>query len=694
MNSLDIDWAGFIRLSTEWAGVSLDAKKALLSVATTRGDVSAEVAPHGPELLATGFLIHHVDGVRVHLNNDRRAFVATIRVLSFYKILHQPTDEALWNYLDDNFTFRQRWKFCPEAYGHKDINDSLTGRVTSEQWVSGLCKAAIAKSWPLHGTNGAAPFQNSAAFKTLQTVVRKLMTVPEPIAFKDLPDTFKRLSVDRLGSAIHGAIGAFLLFPGIRSDDLMPIIGLHPTIVSRLHRVRPKKPKAIKPDEIYHGAPMMDDMTAVMVSLAVRPARVRASDGAIFAKTRKEIEESLVPFPDWFSRAIDIAAEKRVETALFVLKNLELVEEIGESGTDRSAHATNKGVEWLTANAKIRLQAVLDHLRPKKARQSNEEIIKDGFQDIPREWGGYEESLSFQLAPRPIRIHGLAEWNMTAELANAFKALRGERFVGLRDFLAWHSQEENPLLQLPDDDTVRIEIGWSFYSVSVEQMETLWENSLLDLIFTRLIPLGGVRVGRCGDDLSISLTDAGRYLLGLAKDFDYGHQGDTDQVVLVQPNFDIVFIAPSPRAEASLASFAKRQGHGVGTLFKITKQSVMAAAAAGMSADNLLDTLKSISTKDVPANVTREITGWFAQCRRLTVTRAMLIHCPDAQTAAHVVSAAGKRATALTDTIIELEDTKTNTALFKKLDGMGIFSDLPAPPPAKRRKKRRRQTRW
>ena len=694
MDLLDIDWAEFTRFSTEWDRLSEDAKHALVNLGVIAGDLSAALGPYVPELIAAGFLVHYVDGRRVRLDKDRQAFLVTVQVLSYCTVLHEPAKQAMHNYLGDNFTFHQRRKFCPEGYNQYDVTNRLAGRVTSANWVEGFSSATHCKSWPPRRTDDASIFLNPRAFKTLQRVVRKFMSLSEPVAFKDLGDIFKTLSVEKLGAAIRSAIGSFLLFAGIRPDDGTPIIGLHPAVVRRLQCPVPKKPKSVQPDETYHGAALMDDMTAVMVSLAARPVRVRASDGALFAKARKEIEASLVSLPDWLGRIVNTPLENRVEAALHVLRAMQLVEKIGESGTDRSVRATDPGTQWLTANAKTRLQAVLDHLRPQEAGISKQEASPSNFQDTFQEWDRYFPLPSFELVPNRIRIHGASGWDMTAELAETFKTLAGTRFVGLGDFLAWHSQQENPLLELPEDKRVFVEVGWSSHSFSAEQMETLWEKSLLEFIFTRLIPLAGARIGRCGEELSISLTDAGRYLLGLGDDFDYGHKHETNRVVLVQPNFDIVFMSPSPRAEASLASFTQRQGRGVGALFKITKQSVLTAAAAGISAAKVLETLNNISTKDVPANVTREISGWFDQCRRVTVSRAMLVRCPDAETAARVLSVAGKQATAVTDTVIELEDAKANTGLFRRLDGMGIFSDLPAPPAAKGRKKGRRKARW
>ena len=267
----------------------------------------------------------------------------------------------------------------------------------------------------------------------------------------------------------------------------------------------------------------------------------------------------------------------------------------------------------------------------------------------------------------------------------------------VEEFLNWHSQEFNPLLRLQTDGRpLEISIRWSRFEPTDEETELLWRNLLAEFAHTRLFPLGGLRMGLVGSHRHrcISLTGAGRYLLGLIDDFGYGPESDGNNCVLVQPNFDVVFTSPAPQAEATIGRFAQRKGQHVGTLFKITKPSIFAAACTGMTSRQVLDTLRSTSAKEVPANVGREIQGWFDQCRRVTVRRALLIDCPDAHTAARVLAAGGKKATAITDTVIELAASEHDTALFRKLDAMGIFANQLEPSAKKSRKKGSRRRRW
>lgn len=94
-----------------------------------------------------------------------------------------------------------------------------------------------------------------------------------------------------------------------------------------------------------------------------------------------------------------------------------------------------------------------------------------------------------------------------------------------------------------------------------------------------------------------------------------------------------------------------------------------------MTAEQVLETLRNASDKPIPASVEREVTGWFDQCRRITLRTTTLITCPDAETALRVVAAAGQHAALLNDTTVELTDAQGKSALLRKLRKVGVFLD-------------------
>jgi len=111
----------------------------------------------------------------------------------------------------------------------------------------------------------------------------------------------------------------------------------------------------------------------------------------------------------------------------------------------------------------------------------------------------------------------------------------------------------------------------------------------------------------------------------------------------------------------------------MGALFRITKGSILAAAAAGITPELTFETLRQCCSGELPPNVQREITGWFAPCRRVSLRPAVLIHCPDAEAAARVQAVAESKVTPIADTILEFHDRKEQAALLRELRKAGIF---------------------
>lgn len=352
-------------------------------------------------------------------------------------------------------------------------------------------------------------------------------------------------------------------------------------------------------------------------------------------------------------------------------------------------------------SAKGRLKTILDHLResakhppssPYSACAYGEDLYElddlddlddddwddDDWEDDPIDSDLYYQRLELLPSALPVSNSNKYYEGLRTAVVSAINTLPQETFASLGAFLQWQAHEANPLPALfAEAGAPTIYAGWSHRLATIEEMESLWSQFLMEMLRSRLLPLGGVRLGviEGSDDIGIALTGPGRYLLGIADDFDYGQDHASQDQIVVQPNFEIVFLAPSPLAEASLARFTERKARGIGSLFSITKKSILAAAGSGMTAAQVIETLTRLSAKAIPANVAREIQGWFDQCRRINVHSAVLIHCPDADTAARVVSAGGKKAVSLTDTVVELTDSRAKTALLRKLHGLGIFTE-------------------
>ncbi|MCC6124197.1 MAG: helicase-associated domain-containing protein [Pirellulales bacterium] len=552
--------------------------------------------------------------------------------------------------------------------------------------------------------------ESAATLSVEQSLIRHLMDLTVPLPLRDLKRTFPDVAPRVLADALLRGIGDLAIFPAMRMGDMTPVLGLWPAITQRLHRPKAKSPETVQPDKSFHAAFLMEDMTTLLVAAASGSLRLRGNDYALFAKAQQEIESNMMPLFDWVADVWNLRVPARLNTAKFWLQSMGLTKNAGDAGKDLRLQPTLPGEAWLAEPPKQRLKKILDYLaNPTTAKNALADSAPgydaygdeagcgydddedddfdeyddysdyddyDDYDEYDDGFSGFDRRLDFL----PLRLESADRKDYDAifrkAIVDAFAAGRSGEFISLDGFLRWHVEEKNPLVDLfKEKQKPRIYGRWGYRAPNREELDELWNSFLTEFLVNRLFVLGGIQLGVAGKsgEPCFSLTDIGRYLLGIGKDFDYG-QGQADQgQVVVQPNFDIVFLAPSPLAEATIARFAERKTRGQGTMFAITKKSIITAAGGGMTAAQVLDTLKNVSCKPIPANVTREVTGWFNQCRKIQVRPSILIHCPDAETAARVLAAGGKKTVALTDTVVELMEAKAKTEILRKLQGSGVF---------------------
>lgn len=152
-----------------------------------------------------------------------------------------------------------------------------------------------------------------------------------------------------------------------------------------------------------------------------------------------------------------------------------------------------------------------------------------------------------------------------------------------------------------------------------------------------------------------------------------------------------MFMGPAPAAEARLAAFCERTGSGVGTVFKITQTSVLAAASAGLAADQILAILDEVSSVPVPDNVATEIRTWHGRQRTVAVEQVLLIRCEDEETAARVRSILKSKVELVGPTVLAVKGGTRAQTLVKHLSERGITLDT-SRIPAKKKKAQRRRT--
>lgn len=696
MKLFDVDWPAVLDELARWTVLDAAARRTALDHLKPSGNVAADVlGPHRDAILRSGIARLDAAGRRAVVCDDARELVRVLRAMDRRRVFDEPMPVELLRYLEEHFTNEEvqrlgGWRTTNWGQGTRP---QLAARVGFEAWTGDLLAAtsdAALLQWAV--ARGATlmqpPEESLLLLRGVQALAGTLLDRPDGIPLRDLvlrardgvaldalgaPDPGDGLdaldAVEELGVVLHAALGFAVILGGLRGADLEPMVGLWPPAARELRRPPAQPPPVVAPVETFELAPRLEDMTTVVAAAAAQPLRLRANDLAVFARTRRIVDAQLATLPPWTGALLPLDAEERVRLAVAEGLVAGLVQV--RRGAEPYLMVTKAGERWLAQTPRDRLAAVLDPMRRSKERNPPTPYEATASRFFPY-------TLPFFRPPPQL--------DLRAALARAF---RTEGFVPLGPFLDYHARADNPLLAVD-----RRELGLHVHGGDPQQfLRRMWHDMLAGFLVDRLAAFGGVRLGRAGDDaLAFALTDVGRYLLGAAGDFAYGAPEVAD--IVVQPNFDVVFLAPAPAAEAAVARFAERVGRAPGVAFRITHASVLAAAQGGATRDDLLGVLRGASSRPLPANVEREIGGWLAAVRRASVRTAVLLECPDDDTATRVVAVLGARARRLAPTVFELAEAApaARRALLRKLHAAGVFLDEGAVEPdvGIRRTRRRR----
>lgn len=666
MKILEIDWQGFLNSLEAYDRLPLGARRLFVEkVQPSQALSNAALGEWREALLDSGLMFPGVKIKNARVTPQHLGFCRVMRSLRRNRIFDRPSRDSFHDFISEHLSGAEIVAFSGTGsglYGYLDYEAAqrLYSRVCSAAWLKQFLAAGDQDWEKKYQVRGMQPyFPSMDAHSAAQALVRSLSRAAVPLPMSQIQATCPELPPDVLASAIRAGIRYLLFFPALRDKDLEVTLGLWPGVAAKLTGAAPKPPAPVAVSEAFHSPFLVEDMTAVLTACAVEPLRVRAGDSEIFETMRRNLESALGTLPEWVEREFHFAPHERISMALGFLGQYEFMERRGRRGSDYRVEVTETGSRWLSLGEKSRLKAVFDGLRGTLNKESS-----------------LFEDQAVSLVPTAI---GMASSAQSGKVASAMMAryarLDADKPVRLREFLAYHKEKHNPLAAvLRADRYSTFWIGGLMASgASTEELEEAWEDVLADFLRLRLLPLGGVKLGKDSNgEVCFALTEAGRYLLGAAEDFHLAE--DAPGRVMVQPNFDVVFLASWRKAESELARFCERKGRHVGTLFKVTKQSIFTAAAAGLTREWVLGSLREYCSADLPPNVEFEITAWFGQYREISLRPALLIHCPDAETALRVIAVAGKKVTRLTDTTLELPHGKAEAELRRKLREMGIFA--------------------
>jgi hypothetical protein len=677
MKLADLDWNEVLAALPWWESVSPRARWAFLQIKPGTGATPAMLGTAADELVAAGLVTPPPPrgSLYAHLPGARPLLVA-LRTMDRMRPLDESRKLIPEAYLQDQMTVAESAALSGDTSYHAWVDRrGAVERAFSVEWVKEFLAADTpekVRAWERARTvGGESPrLEVPRVAQALRELVQLLAAQPQGRPLHDLADLLPQLPRAHVASALAAGLRYLLLFVSLRGDEPQAVFGLLPSSARRMGPPVPA-PAPVAVTETFEAAFRVADMTAVLVEAAAEPIPVRGNDLRLYVRSQKAIAPRLMSVPEWTSELLDVRiygigdpddddevvqAAVRIALAVEALQGLKMVQ-VKASGARYHLAATRAGREWLARSDGERLRDVLSALRASPQR-------------APGWWHTREAGVDFFGTQLPFTADPSVD--LRKPLAAALLSIPAGEMVPLHPFLQHQAESANPFFA-PGAEKLRMRAGFSGMPRSREGWEMLWVQIVEGFLRLRLVPAGGARLGRTeGDEIAFTLTDAGRYLLGATDDFQLAAPAAGE--VVVQPDFEVVFLSAAPRVEAELARFAERTGSGVGALFRLTRASILRAAELGLTADGVLKTLGQVSRTPVPANVARQVRDWFAGTRRVRFRPAVLVECPDSETAARVAGMAGGQASAVTRTLLRFDgDAKARAALAKKLRAKGIF---------------------
>lgn len=674
MKIAELDWPQMLGMLRRWDALSPAARRAYLALKPAVGSSRAQMGEDAAEqLLAAGLVAPpSARSTLLAVTPETRRMHVLLRAMGRVRVLDAPGDLPP-DYIKEHFTSEQTVLLAGEGprHHHWGTRAQDAGRVSTVDWVQAvldLPDADAARRWeqPRRAAGEEGILAVPWTLRTVQQLILALADHPNGVPFSALETLLPDAGPAVRAEAVRAGLRYMLLFPALRGADLQACIGLLPAVAQRLGPP-PAAPAPVQAAETFEAPFRLGDMTAVLVEAATEPLPVRSNNQGLYVRTQKLLAARLASLPAWVAEHVlddededdeDLGipgAWERIAQVIHWLVVLKLVEVV-RTQERYAMQPTAAGRRWLAEGEGERLKVILSAVRASPQRNPDGRWGADG----PAFFATY---LGLTVSDRDM--------DLRADLCDALLSIPTGAMVELDGWLEWHGRERNPFLQAGRDRLRhRIVYGRPF---TREMWEAAWMRLLEEFLVERLLPFGGARLGRLEDErVAFGITPAGRYLLGGADDFAFAPAPEGD--VLVQPDFEIVFLAPAPRVEAELGRFAERTGSGVGALFRITRASVLRAAEQGVTADALVGTLEGVSRGGVPANVARQVRDWIGGTRRVSLRPAVLVECPDAETAGRVRAVGGAQVTPVTPTLLRLDtDGKGRASLVKKLREKGIF---------------------
>jgi hypothetical protein len=537
----------------------------------------------------------------------------------------------------------------------------------------------LQKTWfPTPETGEAAQFLVSRALDS-----RRVWLLQELV--RELPERLR----PALDSALKACLRHALLFAALDPHSLDLLVGVCPFILHLANRPAPVLPVVEACADAEGVAFHVEDMTQVLALAATDECYLNVSGYGrqFFKSVETRLQEEFVPLPGWLAGRADFRT--RLHSAAESLDQLRLITDTHRKETKRRLKATAEGRKWLAQAPADRLRQVLFECQriwknvewagPQDSRDSYYDYAEDYELEMDEDFGDEDEQDVTPVGSnRSVKELDLLGWQKSV-----WRQAPIEGCVALDAFLDYHARvswlrpADKP--GVSTDRKVALGGGSGEGDIAAEE---LCRARLENFFWQVMIPFGCVQATQRGDSkLWFRLSSAGQYLVGLKKTVQYGPEA-TAGAVVVQPNFEIVFLGPDLGAEVAMAAFAERCGRNVGTLFRLTQPKMILAASRGATAESVLTTLKKHSSTPIPENVVAEVKAWFGACRSLALRQSILIQAEDAETALRVKQLLGSECRALSATLLEWPESSLTPKLVSTLREQGLFVEKASRPAA------------
>lgn len=665
MYSFPSDWIQLIEFLEKWSALSVRDRRLCLSLKTQSGKSKRKKQNRRyAELIDAGFLIQNSPG-KPEIREDLKPYFNTLSNMEDIPLFDGKADKNLLStYLDTHFSYAQKRALSSglkSNYGGFGT-DILMRELANPQRLYDFLETRTPSEWESRYSRCEIEFfDTEELFGMTQTIVRRCMEKQNPMPVGPICKLFPDKGTVQIAKAVSAGVYYALLFLTLRASDLEPRIGIWPSIFHRARRSKPVKPRQINPETQFSSSVLMEDMTHVAVHACLEPLRIKLDGNGVYQRDAKQLEPGLPPIPAWFEGFFDSPAPGRIETAIQFLHLLHLIEYKGVPGKDRRIETSGEGRRWLDLSGNERNIYVLDHVRRHNEKRMTFEDVDSG--DLPADY----------LNPYPpMRSIGLDK-ELRGWIINAFKNLPLNVFYKIDSFMYHEKLQNNPLLKIGrPENLIQIYIKNSLIPPDQEDLENIWESLLYRFLGGFLVYMGGASAGLLKDgSLAFALTDLSRYLFASVE--QPCPVEDQTPAVLIQPDFEVIFLSPSPGSERRIGRFAERIGYRVGAMFKITKPSIFQAAGAGLTREDVLKTLEQTALGPIPANVKREITGWFEQFKCVRIESGDHIRCDDRTTTQLILSAFGDYFKPVSSCILRMRDTAHKKHIAQKLMGLGVF---------------------